>query len=74
MSEYIRFELLRKLPKTLHYTVFNISSDDILGWIKWNNGWRQYCFYPLHSTFFSGGCMEYIVDFIQKLMKERIEV
>jgi len=70
-KKYIRFELLKELPKTKHYTVLNIKSDDILGWIKWYGPWRQYCFFPLHNTIFNNGCMLDIIDFIKKLMEER---
>ena len=71
MSEYIVFRLLKKYPKTDHYSVINKRSDDILGWIKWYGPWRQYCFFPLHCTIFNRDCMQYIIDFIQKLMEER---
>ena len=71
MSQYIKFELLRDLPKTKVYSVVNIKSNYSLGVIKWYSSWRQYCFFPAKETIFNKDCMKDIIDFINKLMEAR---
>ena len=71
MSKYIRFETYAQKPKTKLYGVVNIKSGFRIGIIKWYGAWRQYCFYPDEETIFNTDCMEYIIEFIKKLMEER---
>ena len=49
----------------------NNKMDLCLGVIRWDRGWRQYCFYPNAETMFSKGCLEDVNDFIGQLMDER---
>lgn len=71
VSEYIRFVLWEKKPKTEVYAIVN-ETHDVLGYIKWHPKWRQYCFFSEEiGSIFNIGCMRYIIDFIQKLMEER---
>lgn len=70
MSEYIKFVLSEKKPKTEVYIVMT-HDNDYLGEIKWHGPWRQYCFYPYQGTIFNTGCMQYIIDFIKELMEAR---
>jgi hypothetical protein len=45
----------------------------ILGEVKWNPQWRQYCFYPNISfeTQWSIDCLQDLTNFIQVLKDER---
>ena len=52
--------------KTWLYSVRKDSSKglgELLGLIKWNGAWRQYCFYPGNQTFWSSSCMQGIIEF-----------
>lgn len=69
MSKYIEFILIDQKPKTKVFGVRNKKSTDILGWIKWYGAWRQYCFFPTKETIFNKDCMEYIIEFINKIME-----
>ena len=71
MSEYIKFYLLEKKPKTFVYSVVNLKSETSLGTIQWYGAWRQYCFFPIPHTVFNKDCMQYIIKFITKLMEDR---
>lgn len=73
MSEYIIFEEIEQKPKTKVYGVVNKKSGYRIGKIKWYSPWRQYCLFPDVDTIFNKDCMEYIIDFINTLMKEREE-
>ena len=74
MEKYLDFvetsDLLKRKTKT--FRVYNVKTGDFLGMIKWNNGWRQYCFYPDEETVWSKGCLEEINDTIKHLMTLRI--
>lgn len=67
----IKIELLKQGDKTNQYTVVNIHNDGLVGIIKWHGAWRQYCFFPENDCVFSVSCLSYIVDYINKLMKDR---
>ena len=69
--EYIEMNLVAATEKTETYAVRNRESQLVLGYVKWNCGWRQYCFYPEGETTYSKGCLMDICDFICKLMYER---
>ncbi len=54
--------------KTQIYGCRNRKGNDNLGVVKWNAGWRQYCFYPkVGMLIFSAGCLSDISDFITTL-------
>lgn len=73
MAEFIVFEKGYQLEgrKTERWLVRAKSNGVVLGEIKWLGRWRQYCFFPLHSTVFSRGCMYDINAQIDHLMDER---
>lgn len=71
MSEHIDFILSEKKPKTEIYIVVNKNHQDCLGEIRWHGPWRAYCFFPYKGSLFCVGCMEYINEFINKLMEAR---
>ena len=64
--EYITFNEIDKKPKTKVYQCLNKKHGDVLGIVKWNAPWRQYCFYPHEGIVFSKGCLLDICDFIGK--------
>jgi hypothetical protein len=69
--QYIRMEKIRDLPKTSVWEVQNKSGEYSIGIIKWNPGWRQYCFFPDPNTVYSNGCLKDIIEFIASLQEER---
>lgn len=72
LKKYIKFELRPDLakPKTQVYDV-KTNNGEFLGQIMWFFRWRQYCFYPADDTVWSRGCLQQVLDFIQKLMDDR---
>jgi len=73
MKKFIEFNLVQQKTKTSIYAVRNIKTRYILGYIQWHNHWCQYCFYPEKDCFFSVGCLNDIISFIQTENKKRIE-
>lgn len=75
MKKYLDFEELTNFlkKKTKTFAISSISTGDFLGVVKWNNGWRQYCFYPDSDTHWSNGCLQEVKDFIGKLMCARLK-
>jgi len=71
VKKYIEFNLVEQKEKTQVYAVRNINEQLILGYIKWNCAWRQYCFFPESKTLFSRECMSDVINFIDGLMIER---
>ena len=59
-----------KRQKTKRFNVINKKHGNILGIIKWSNGWRQYCFYPEEDTVWSEDCMNRVGYWIWELNKE----
>ena len=57
--------------KTRIVSVNARSSGVLLGEIRWFGRWRQYCFYPEHSTIFNRGCMTDIIGYIEGLEETR---
>ncbi len=56
--------------KTFIYTIRKDSDygiAELLGLIRWNGAWRQYCFYPEPNTLWSSGCLQGIEDFLTEI-------
>ena len=70
-SKYLRFDIVQETAKTKVIFIINIHHDEILGEIKWYSGWRQYCFFPNHSTIWNKDCLNEINSVIKDLMDER---
>jgi hypothetical protein len=75
-AKYIRFELAEEKlhvreAKTQQWIIVSVSSNDILGVIKWNGPWRQYVFHAGPNTFWSVGCLNDVQEFIDDLMLAR---
>lgn len=69
--KFIEIILTEKKPKTNVYEVYNLKSGGSLGTIRWYGAWRQYCFYPDTNCIFSVGCLQDIINFINKVKSER---
>lgn len=65
--KYIYFLLVTKKTKTSVYKCLNIKSNAELGIVKWNPGWRQYCYFPSCPAVYSKGCLEDINNFIDQI-------
>jgi len=57
--------------KTKTFECMNNDGVTVLGDVEWENGWRQYCFYPEDDMVFSMSCLVDICHFIQQLMDAR---
>jgi hypothetical protein len=66
-AKYIHFKKIEDKPKTSVWSCRNNSGDYQIGIVKWNPGWRQYCFFSEPDMVFSTGCMEDICNFIKRL-------
>lgn len=53
--------------KTKIFECRNISTQTVLGIIKWYGAWRQYCYFPEVQAVYSAGCLDDISDFIKHL-------
>lgn len=53
--------------KTRRFIIKNRTQDMIIGQIKFNSHWRQYCFYPENETVWSVGCLNDVISFIEQL-------
>jgi len=67
--KYIHFELTKKLPKTEVWRCRNNKSLGFLGTVKWDSGWRQYCFFTEGGCKFSSSCEMDIADFLVQVNK-----
>jgi len=69
-----KFLSLKEVPiktKTKVFMVFNKTSNDLLGYVKWYAPWRQYCFLVKGDLVFNSECLTDITTFIKDLMAER---
>jgi hypothetical protein len=73
MSKHLKFVKAPQNPskKTAFYVVVSNHDDSELGFIEWNGGWRQYCFYPYEDCVWSWDCLKDLSEFIKGLMDER---
>lgn len=69
--KYIHFVKTEGKPKTSVWECRNNSSGHELGVVKWNSGWRQYCYFPTVQAVYSSGCLNNISEFISTIMQER---
>lgn len=65
--KYIYFEIARENPKTTVWFCRNNRSNGVLGVVKWDSGWRQYCFFTESGCKFSGSCHVDIADFLEQV-------
>jgi len=69
--EYIKFEKIADKTKTSVYSCRNKKSNIELGIVKWYGPWRRYCYFSKNQAFYSSGCLEDIICFIDTLMEDR---
>jgi hypothetical protein len=69
--QYIKMVKIANKPKTTVWEVQNKRGDYSLGIIKWNPGWRQYCYFPDDKLVFSVGCLQDICLFITELRSKQ---
>jgi hypothetical protein len=73
-SQYLKIkEVQPSRPGALTkiFGVYSKSQEAILGYISWAANWRQYVLKPDSGTYWSPDCLEFISEFIKKLMAER---
>lgn len=68
--KYIRMVKIADKPKTSVWEVQNKTGEYSIGIIKWNPGWRQYCFFPDNGIVFSVGCLKDICEFIEGIKRD----
>lgn len=63
---YIRFQPIQTAPKR-KTGVWNVVSMNgvSLGFVKWHGSWRQFAFFPAHSTLFERECLRAIANFCE---------
>ncbi len=71
-TKHLEFRVTEVRDKTNVYVIFSILSKAKLGEIRWNPGWRRYCFFPEMNTVFDSDCLEDIKDFID-VLKEMLD-
>lgn len=66
-------ELRSQRTKTKVFTIRTNGDCFLLGEIRWNGSWRQYCLIPTiqATTIWSKGCLNDVSDFLQKINKEQ---
>jgi hypothetical protein len=74
LNKYIEFVPNIQPHNTKIWSVINIKSRYLLGYIRWYPFWREYCFFPQPKRVFSASCQQEIVNFILEHKDERIEV
>jgi hypothetical protein len=74
MAKWIRFDeqVMPASRKTKVFTVFNKQYGTNLGTIAWHTPFRKYSFFPNANMAFEATCMQDILEFMQKLMEERV--
>lgn len=64
---WIRFEQLSSHSSrvTLVWRVVAKQGETILGYVKWDTGWRRYVFAPLGETIFEQDCLRDLAMFVE---------
>lgn len=55
---------------TKMWRIENTSSGIRVGRVKWNAGWRKYCFFPELATVFDSNCLNEITGFLNSVNEE----
>jgi len=58
--------------KTRIYNVYNTTTNQSIGRIKWAGNFRKYAFYPENNTFYDAQCLVDISEFLKSEMNRRI--
>jgi hypothetical protein len=70
-TKYLEFHIAGDTGKTKTIFIYNIRHSEVIGEIKWYSAWRQYCFYPNHSTIWNIDCLNAVNLVITELMNDR---
>ena len=71
LGEYMTAKVVKRTDKTEFWMVESAHHDGVvLGFVKWNPAWRQYCFFPHEETVFSVGCLREIENLVEGLNKK----
>lgn len=75
-ESYLFFCFIRLSPsgKTKIIGVYTKDKQTTLGKIKWQPGWRKYCFFPSPETLFDADCLLEITNYLYDLMNERLSI
>jgi hypothetical protein len=71
--KFITITEIQKKAKTSVFVVVNHKFGEKLGIIKWNTGWRRYCFFPDPGMQFDSLCLKDLANFLTELMVEHKE-
>lgn len=63
----VYFELIEKKERTSVWGCYKNAGSTLMGVVRWEDAWRQYCFYPEPDIVFSADCMEEVSWFIKNL-------
>lgn len=72
-KHFIRFDLTEEKPKTKVWAICSTEDEQFLGSIYWYGPWRQYIFEPSDSTLWHKGCLQDVVEFLDKVNREHRE-
>lgn len=68
-TKYIMIDKVKDTGKT---TGWEVSTGGwVLGYIKWDTGWRRYVMEPYTNSKWDKDCLKDIMEFLDDLMKER---
>lgn len=70
-KRHLKFNEIKDTGKTKVWEVQNNHQHVEIGVIKWNGGWRKYCYYPYVDTMYDTKCLNRIIEFIEEKMEER---
>lgn len=73
IGKYMIGELIELKPKTQVWKILSSNAIDVFGVVKWYPDWRQYCFFSKENFVFSAGCLQDIIEFIEKLNTKHSE-
>ena len=68
--KYIKFKEIPFEGKTKRFEIISIKSNDLLGKICYDTGWRQYVFLPCFPTKWSIDCLDDINEMLFNLQKK----
>lgn len=71
IGKYMSATLVEEKAKTSVYSINNTTHGDVLGIVKWNPAWRQYCFFTTEEIVLSSGCMADLQEFLNTINKRQ---
>jgi len=60
--------------KTFSWHCYNIRHGWVLGCVKWQGAWRQYCFYAAGGCVFNKACLNDIAGFLTLVNNNHIKL